>query len=167
MRAAHVRSGLHRLRRSKRNCKGKVQVSGLSFLFLFFFWGGGRMCATVHRVCKCTICLPCIYTCTCVHNVILKAAGPDPSAPGCGPPTYAVSKLNARAKTVMEKHSVPMLDLNTLVHSHCGANYSNCSLCDDESKYMGIRCGYHYAPAGVEILAEAVADSFRKILGSQ
>ena len=101
-----------------------------------------------------------------VPNATAKAAGPDPSAPGCGPPSFAVSKLNARAATVMAKHAVPTLDLNALVHSHCGASYSNCSLCDDETKYMGIRCGYHYAPAGVEILAAAVAESFKKLLST-
>ena len=65
----------------------------------------------------------------------------------------------------MAKHNVPTLDLNTLVHSHCGADYSNCTLCDDETKYMGIRCGYHYSPVGVPILAAAIADSFKKLLG--
>lgn len=100
-----------------------------------------------------------------VPNKTAKALGPDPSAPGCGPPTYAVTKLNERAEGVMTSLGVPMLDLNTLVHDHCGATYHNCSLCDDETKYMGIRCGYHYAPAGVDILANAVADSFKKLLG--
>ena len=65
----------------------------------------------------------------------------------------------------MAKHGVPTLDLNALVHSHCGAAYSNCPLCDDETKYMGIRCGYHYSPIGVPILAAAIADSFKKLLG--
>mmetsp|Transcript_25527 Transcript_25527/g.50266 ORF Transcript_25527/g.50266 Transcript_25527/m.50266 type:complete len:344 (-) Transcript_25527:103-1134(-) len=103
-----------------------------------------------------------------VPNATAKAHSPDPNAPGCGPPTYAVTKLNQRAKGVMAKHSVPMLDLNTLVHSHCGAQYSNCSLCDDETEYMGIRCGYHYSVQGAVLLANAVADSFRKLLnGSQ
>jgi hypothetical protein len=66
----------------------------------------------------------------------------------------------------MAKYKVPTLDLNTLVHSHCGADYHNCSLCDDETKYMGIRCGYHYSPVGVPILANAIADSFKKILSA-
>lgn len=99
-----------------------------------------------------------------VPNATAKARSLDPTAPGCGPPTNAVSKLNARAAAVMAKHQVPTLDLNSLVHSHCGADYHNCSLCDDETKYMGIRCGYHYSPVGVPILASAVADSFKKLL---
>ena len=66
----------------------------------------------------------------------------------------------------MAKYKVSTLDLNTLVHSHCGADYHNCSLCDDETKYMGIRCGYHYSPVGVPILANAIADSFKNILSA-
>jgi hypothetical protein len=31
---------------------------------------------------------------------------------------------------------------------------------------MGIRCGYHYSPVGVPILANAVAESFKKLLGA-
>ena len=69
-----------------------------------------------------------------VPNETAKALGPDPDAPGCGPPSFAVSLLNGRAKDVMAKHNVTTLDLNSLVHSHCGANYSNCSLCDDETR---------------------------------
>jgi len=100
-----------------------------------------------------------------VPNETAKALSPDPSAPGCGPATFAVTKLNDRASQVMQRHpEVSTLDLNTIVHSHCGANYSNCSLCDDETKYMGIRCGYHYSPEGVGYLAQAVADSFKTLL---
>jgi len=29
---------------------------------------------------------------------------------------------------------------------------------------MGIRCGYHYSPLGIGILAQAVADRFTAIL---
>jgi hypothetical protein len=29
---------------------------------------------------------------------------------------------------------------------------------------MGIRCGYHYSPVGVPILANAVAESFKSLL---
>ena len=99
-----------------------------------------------------------------VPNATAKARSTDPTAPGCGPPTNAVTKLNARAAIVMEKHNVPTLDLNTLVHSHCGKDYHNCSLCDDETKYMGIRCGYHYSPVGISILASAIATSFKGLL---
>lgn len=74
-----------------------------------------------------------------VPNATAKALGPDPSAPGCGPPTFAVTKLNQAAVGVMQSLDVPMLDLNGIVHSHCGTNYSDCELCDDETKYMGIK----------------------------
>eukprot|EP00658_Telonema_sp_P-2_P065582 TRINITY_DN54791_c0_g1_i2.p1 TRINITY_DN54791_c0_g1~~TRINITY_DN54791_c0_g1_i2.p1 ORF type:complete len:348 (+),score=47.93 TRINITY_DN54791_c0_g1_i2:37-1080(+) len=101
-----------------------------------------------------------------VPNATAKEHSPDPSAPGCGPPTYAVSKLNSRAAAVMAKHGVPTLDLHSVVESHCGTSYSNCSLCDDETRYMGIKCGYHYSPQGISVLANAVADSLRKLLGN-
>jgi hypothetical protein len=65
----------------------------------------------------------------------------------------------------MAARQVPILDLNSLVHEHCGANYSSCSLCDNETQYMGIECGYHYSPAGVSVLAAAVADMMTKVLG--
>ena len=93
-----------------------------------------------------------------------------------------MTKLNQRAARVAAKHQIPVLDLNAVVHAQCGASYANCSLCDDESKYMGIRCGrvpppgarealdsltsrrYHYASAGVELLASAVAKEFESLL---
>lgn len=92
-----------------------------------------------------------------VPNVTAKAQSPDPNAPGCGPPTHAVTVLNTAARAVMAARSVPVFDLNSVVHAHCGASYSSCALCDNETQYMGIQCGYHYSPPGVEILAEAVA----------
>ena len=100
-----------------------------------------------------------------VPNATAKASSPDPSAPGCGPPTYAVTVLNNAAKGVMAERNVPVFDLNSVVHAHCGANYSECSLCDNETQYMGITCGYHYSPAGVEVLAQAVASAIVNILG--
>jgi hypothetical protein len=101
-----------------------------------------------------------------IPNATAKANSPDPTAPGCGPPTHAVGVLNAAAEEVMTARNVPILDINSIIHSHCGANYSNCSLCDNETQYMGIYCGYHYSPEGVDILANAVATAFIKILGT-
>jgi len=99
-----------------------------------------------------------------VPNATAKAHSLDPNAAGCGPPTHAVSKLNQRAVGVMAKHNVTTLDLNALVHSHCGQHYTDCDLCDDEHAYMGVRCGYHYSSKGIPILAQAVADSFERLL---
>eukprot|EP00037_Helgoeca_nana_P025837 m.286430 g.286430 ORF g.286430 m.286430 type:complete len:339 (-) comp27056_c0_seq5:104-1120(-) len=99
-----------------------------------------------------------------VPNATAKALGPDPTAPGCGPPSNAVTKLNQAAHGIMTSLNVPMLDLNTLVHSHCGADYAECALCDNETRFMGIQCGFHYSPVGIPILAQAVADSFTKLL---
>jgi hypothetical protein len=47
---------------------------------------------------------------------------------------------------VMKRHNVPTLDLNALVHSHCGPTYTECPLCDNETEYMGIQCGARSAP---------------------
>ena len=74
-----------------------------------------------------------------VPNATAKAQSPDPGAPGCGPPTHAVSVLNTAARTVMASRSVPVFDLNAVVHAHCGESYSSCALCDDETQYMGIQ----------------------------
>jgi hypothetical protein len=101
-----------------------------------------------------------------VPNETAKAQSPNPDAPGCGPPTFAVTVLNTAAEGVMAARGVPTLDLNAVVHAHCGANYSACDWCDNETQYMGVQCGYHYAAGGIAALAEAVADKFTKILGA-
>lgn len=101
-----------------------------------------------------------------VPNETAKASSPDPGAPGCGPPTNAVDVLNKAAMGVMAARNIPIVDLNSVVHAHCGAAYASCDLCDNETQYMGIECGYHYSPKGVGILAQAVADAFTAVLGS-
>ena len=101
-----------------------------------------------------------------VPNATAKANSPDPSAPGCGPPTHAVTVLNNAAKAVMAARQVPTLDLNSVVHAQCGQEYSFCDLCDNETQYMGIYCGYHYSPKGVSVLAQTVAAAFEKLLGT-
>ena len=76
-----------------------------------------------------------------------------------------VPALNKRAAAVAARHGVPVLDLNGVVHQHCGATYSSCSLCDNETKYHpGVYCGYHYTQQGYEVLGEAVATSFERLL---
>ena len=104
-----------------------------------------------------------------VPNATAKATSPDPSAPGCGPPDFAVSKLNAQAVGVMKTKGIAVLDVNTVVHQKCeslgfGYNYSNCSLCGDETPYFGIRCGYHYASDGVALLANTIAAKMKEML---
>ena len=101
-----------------------------------------------------------------VPNATAKAQSPDPSAPGCGPPTHAVTVLNTAAVSVMASRKVPVFDLNSVVHAHCGASYSACSLCDNETQYMGIECGYHYSPEGVAVLADAVAGAVTAALAT-
>ena len=66
----------------------------------------------------------------------------------------------------MAAKGVPTLDLSAVVHAHCGQNYSHCDWCDNETQYMGIYCGYHYAGGGVGALAAAVASNFERILGT-
>lgn len=39
-------------------------------------------------------------------------------------------------------------------------------LCDNETQYMGIFCGYHYSPVGVSILANKVAETITQLLGA-
>jgi hypothetical protein len=51
-----------------------------------------------------------------VPNATAKASSPDPSAPGCGPPTFAVRVLNNAAAGVMAAKGVPTLDLGAVVH---------------------------------------------------
>lgn len=111
------------------------------------------------------ICAPGSLGCG-VPNATAKAQSPDPNAPGCGPPTNAVTVLNKAASGVMALKGVPTIDLNSIVHNHCGLNYSECDWCDNETQYMGIMCGYHYAGPGVAALAQAVADRFTAILGA-
>ena len=76
-----------------------------------------------------------------VPNATSKASSPDPSAPGCGPPTNAVTVLNSAAAGVMASKGVPTLDLNSVVHAKCGASYAYCDLCDNETQYMGAFMG--------------------------
>ena len=99
-------------------------------------------------------------------NATAKANSPDPDAPGCGPPSFAVTQLNGAAEVVMAARRVPTLNLSAVVHAHCGDAYSECALCDNETQYMGIECGYHYSELGVGILADAVAAALTGLLGS-
>lgn len=90
-----------------------------------------------------------------VPNATSKATSPDPSAPGCGPPSFAVTQLNGAAAGVMAARGVPTLNLSAVVHSHCGDSYASCALCDNETQYMGIDCGYHVRPSLRARLPEA------------
>ncbi len=38
--------------------------------------------------------------------------------------------------------TVVLLDLNSEVHARCGANYTNCSLCDNETQCV-VTATYH------------------------
>ena len=76
------------------------------------------------------------------------------------------SRRLGRPKGTVVARGVPLLNLSAVVHSHCGDSYAACDLCDNETQYMGIECGYHYSPKGVSILAAAVADAFTGLLAA-
>lgn len=75
---------------------------------------------------------------------------------------FAVEEQNKLAATIMTTNHIPSVDLYTRVTSQCGELYTNCSLCDDESRYHpGIYCGYHYSGAGFAYIAETVSAGIR------
>jgi len=70
-----------------------------------------------------------------------------------------VEQLNAIAQRVVAAAGVPYLDLYHHVTAYCGANYTACDICDDESSLWpagpaGAHCGYHYTAAGYSYLSE-------------
>ena len=74
-------------------------------------------------------------------------------------PQNDVEAKNALAVKTVKAHGVTVIDdLYTAVTDVCGKVYRNCSLCDDESQYhpQG-ECGFHYSPAGWELLANQTA----------
>ena len=69
-----------------------------------------------------------------------------------------VDDLNAIARKVIAPYNITILDLNRLVHSHCGDTYSDCDWCRRHP------CSYHYNAAGESAQADAVASAFRAAL---
>ena len=90
----------------------------------------------------------------------------NPSRPGPWDPRNDVEDKNALAVATVKSRGVTRIDdLYSLVTSKCGKTYRNCSLCDDESKYHpGGQCGFHYSPAGWEVLANQTAAAIRSAL---
>ena len=66
--------------------------------------------------------------------------------------------LNRIARKVVSAYNITILDLNALVHSHCGATYSDCDWCRKHP------CSYHYNPVGESAQADAVAAAFRTVI---
>jgi hypothetical protein len=81
-------------------------------------------------------------------------------------PRNDVETKNAMAVKTVKAHGVTVIDdLYTAVTDVCGKVYRNCSLCDDEGQYhrQG-QCGFHYSPAGWEMLANQTASFIAKAL---
>ena len=91
----------------------------------------------------------------------------NPSRPNTpDDPQNDVEYKNALAVKTARAHGVNTIDdLYSAVTAVCGKVYRNCSLCDDESTYHpGGQCGYHYSPAGWELLASQTAKAISDAL---
>lgn len=80
-----------------------------------------------------------------------------------------VQQLNAIAQKVTAAVGIPYLDLYSWITAYCGANYTACDLCDDESNLWpngppGAHCGYHYTPEGYSYISEFLSAQFLKVL---
>merc|ERR1712100_975164 len=69
-----------------------------------------------------------------------------------------VEDLNAKATTIMDEHSIPIVDLYSVVTAHCGSVYEDCDCCRLHP------CSYHYAMPGMDAQGKAVADGLKKVL---
>jgi hypothetical protein len=84
----------------------------------------------------------------------------------------AVLQLNAIASRVTAAAGIPFADLYSHVTKRCGAMYTNCSICDDESSQYppgappGSHCGYHYTAEGYEYLVDFLAPIVANLLAA-
>ena len=91
----------------------------------------------------------------------------NPSRPNTpDDPQNDVEFKNALAVKTVRAHGVAAIDdLYSAVTAVCGKVYKNCSLCDNESQYHpGGQCGFHYSPAGWELLATQTAKAISDAL---
>ena len=51
---------------------------------------------------------------------------------------FAVEEQNAIAARIMTAENIPSVDLYSRVTAKCGELYTNCSICDDESRFNGV-----------------------------
>jgi hypothetical protein len=86
------------------------------------------------------------------HWVLLSPRRPLQSAPG----------------------QLPLLCSYSVITSHCGAVYNNCSWCDNEAQYQcpayvaaGGFCGFHYVTPGWEALGNSTATVIRTALAQR
>lgn len=79
-----------------------------------------------------------------------------------------VEDLNRIARGIMGPLGIPVIDTYSAVIAHCGEVYNHCDICDQEPSQWphgpaGAFCGYHYVPAGWELLANTLAAEIKKI----
>lgn len=81
-----------------------------------------------------------------------------------------VEDLNAIAQRVVSKVGIPYADLYHHITAYCGAVYSFCDICDNESSFWpansppGANCGYHYTDSGYAYISEFLSPIFAGIL---
>jgi hypothetical protein len=94
--------------------------------------------------------------------------------PGAGATT--VEDLNNLAVATVARAGVAHFhDSYSVIFEACGgALYANCSLCDNEAAYAcpafreaGGFCGYHYVPAGWDVLAKSTAAEISAVLAQR
>ena len=79
-----------------------------------------------------------------------------------------VEDLNAAARRVMATAGVEYADLYAHVVARCGANYTSCSICDDEAALWppgspaGAKCGYHYTAEGYAYISQFLSPIFER-----
>lgn len=71
---------------------------------------------------------------------------------------HAVEDDNRMATAIMTAHSIPMVDLYSIVTAHCGKVYVDCDICAVSP------CTYHYKPPGYALLAAAMEAAITKVL---
>jgi hypothetical protein len=89
-------------------------------------------------------------------------------------PAHNVEALNALALQTVCAKGVPINDLYSVITGFCGAEYVNCSICDNEARDFcpqyaaaGGVCGFHYVAPGWELLANATVTAIRAALAAR
>jgi len=71
---------------------------------------------------------------------------------------HAVEMDNEIAAGIMANHSIPTVDLYSVVTAHCGKQYVDCDICAVEP------CSYHYKPPGYALISKAVVAAITALL---
>lgn len=86
----------------------------------------------------------------------LMYATTTPFMPDALEGNFVVDTLNNIATEEVLPSNTPIVDLNRLVHDHCGALYATCDWCDSSP------CSFHYSELGRQAQAMAVAKALRE-----